>query len=346
MSSTPSTPQQIPPLFQTAPCLQLDQVVYDLIETGDPPAAEAQAYIQHLVSEVTSNKCKQHNFKIPHPAVTVPSWLQQTRRQLQNVMVDNFFKIVKKRRAVNRIEEHRDSLTFPPEYSSLKMPQLTQDSSELGASLNSFANSVVLEAKKSILTKQIEVEYQFLNGYRYSMSKNIVAEAYKTLAQVAYRNTFYAEFSDWSSLQHILADHSIIHKLCSQEVHKKLSAETEKRQKLQAAQALAAQQESTMSIKELVNKTVALQIGKAKNSNSNKQNSTKNSNLPPSSSSNVKGPQGKKKKKKGNPPNNAPTKQTSTKQLSGPPKKQNQGKGLPPMGSSSTSSRPQKGGKH
>lgn len=346
-------------MFSSGPLFVIQQPVYDEIELMDPPTEEAQSLITDFHTEVMLNKCKQHNFKIPNPAVHVPSWLQQIRRQLHNVMVDSFFRIHKKRRAVNRLVEHREGLTFPPEYSSLKMPQLTPGSSKLGEDLQNFAVFTIQQAKEQILAKHIDTEMHFLNFYKMLMSKRIVAETYKSLAQTAYRSTFHADFTDWSSLEHILADHSIIHKLCSQEVGKRLQAEADKRQAIQAAQALAVQQESTMTVKELVTKTVQLQINKIKGQKSQKQvNSTPVPKSEPSTSSpdNANKPKGKKKKKgkpkkpKSDDSSNSaqqPKQNTGKTPKAKKAKKQKgQGKESQPMGSSSTSSRPQKGGKN
>lgn len=343
MSTVPSSSQTVPTLFQSGPCMPLHQEVYDLIETAEP-VEHTVDYISTLVMMASDSKLKQHSYKIPHPSTPVPSWLQQSRKQLHNAMVDTFFKIHKKRRAVNCLEEHREGLTFPPEYSSLKMPQLSQDTTTLGEELNAYAANIVHEAKKTILDKHIETDSKLLNGYKFIMSK-IVAETYKSLAQKAFRNTFHSEFNDWPSLTHILADHTIIHKLCSQDIHKRLASETLKRQQVQAAQALAVQQESTISIKDLVTKTDQQQI-RSQKTKPHKINSTKSSKNNPS----FKNPEPKKNDKKKDKPRDPlqppdKTKQKASKQ-NGKAKKLNKGhlKGSQSKVPSSTSSRLQKGG--
>lgn len=355
-ASSPAHPSTPIPLFSSGPCVLLEQEVYELIETKEPTDADTLcSYVRHLCQEINSGNTKDHGFKIPNPETPVPSWLIQTRKRLHNVMVDTFFKIQKKRRAVNRLEEHREGLTFPPEYSSLKMPQLSKDPLK-GEILNSFVNSKVLELKKTILDQHILTEHELLHGYSIICSKSVVAETFKSLAQTAYRNTFQVAFTDWSSLSYILADHSLIHKLCSQEVSKKLKQESEKRQKIQAAQALAAQQESTMSIKELVEHTIKLQIksktGQANNNNKKAPTKPASNTNPTSSGNTTTKPdsqpkkKGKNKKKKPADPNK---KREQPKQTSNNPKKSSKKsnlKGQAPKGSSSTSFRPQTGGKN
>lgn len=344
MHAMPSPRQDVTNLFLSSPQVSFDKDAYDLIETDEPTPDNHDLYIRSLCNEVTLHKAKPHSFKVPNPESVVPSWLQQTRRQLQDVLVDLFFKIIKKRRAVNRLTEHKESLTFPPEYASLKMPQLNKATCILGEELTAFTNHTVLEAKKAILDKQINIENRFLSGYRYMMSKTIVTETYKTLAQTAYRNTYHVELNDYKGLTHILADYHIIHQLCSQETAKRNILETEKRQKLQAAQATAVQQEATLAIKNLVTQTVKLHISKISNSTKQAHKSTKN--LTKKSSKNPKA------KKKDKPKTDSGTKRPTTKKSPAPAKKSSKFnnkshlKGSAPKGSRSTSFRPKTGGKN
>lgn len=348
--SSQSEPAADPYNFSSPPVLLLESVSFELIETADPVNVETQIHlVRMLCNEVLKGSTKQHGFKIPNPITPVPSFIQQHRKQLHNVIVDTFFKIIKKRRAVNRLEEHLQGLTFPPEYSSLKMPRLMNDPDNEDE-LNNFVNSRLLELKKEILLKHIATERKCLDGYSTMMSKCVVVEAYKSLAYTAHLETYASVFTDFRALDHILADYNILHQLCSQEVGRRLKQEADKRQKLQAAQALAAQQESTMSVKELVNHTVKLHLGSSRSKSPKppkpKPKSTKGT--PKNSRPSTPTPKGSGKNKSKKP---APgQKRTQAKQVTFATKKSAKPtsnlKGSAPKGSSSTSFRRQTGGKN
>lgn len=335
-------------LFSSGPVYESARApVGNLIEVLEP--STNAIYISHVGTAVSTLEVfktkKPHGIKLP-PLELAPC-LRSVRAKMCDFIADTFMQIPSYQRKINRLATHFAAGTFPTEYASIKVPQLTRISHPTLAEIQSFARSAIHDAKLKILEKQIVHEKLYLSGLQTVMSRRVVAETYKSACASAFRQTFATEFDDWESLSHIMVDYKIIREACSREVNTRALREQEKRTKLAEAQQAAAAEDASKTVREIVSEQVKQVMSKSKKPNAKPKEPPKAkqkapgktkpkttaqpSPTTPQTTTTVNSATGKNKFKK------SQLKNSSTKKHL---------KGSPPKGSNSTSSRPKTGGKN
>lgn len=359
MPATQPRPQATPPnvpnlggiysnvsnLFSSGPSLAIDtEPIGELLDIHDPETpAEFENHVVVCRDAFKITRAKPSGIKAPQVQELLPC-LRPVRQKMIDFMADTFYHISRTQRLCLRLEEHIATGTFPPEYASLKLPKLGRSSHPLHTSIDEHAQGMLRTLKTTTLEKQLTNEHTFLRGLKMAMSVSVISEIYKHACASVYYDTFRIPFTNWVSLAHIMVDHKLVREVCSREVNTRAKREQEKRDKLAAAQAKAAAEDATLTVRQIVAQQVQ-SITKSK-VNSKPKEPPKPKPKPPKPKGNP-----KPKTKNAQPKSNSNPQPKSTN--AGPKKKKKSKtppakhlKGSPPKGSNSTSFRHKTGGKN
>lgn len=252
--------QNVSTLFSSGP--RIPRAVEDigpLIEVETPTrSGDIDTAITLFINEYETRAIKPNKFRVK--SLDLPQWLVPIRKKFCDMFVEYLFSIQRNSKANTRLEEHLNNGTYPTEYSSIKAPTFQKNAGLDTEEFTSYYRNIILEAKKHILLKHVETTKHQLLTLKYCLSQPVVAEAFKSVASSEFFKVYAVDFTDWNSLSFILEDFNFLRRACSKVVNDRHKAELLKTQRLTTAQSRAAEEDNTLSIRDLVTKVVHQQV--------------------------------------------------------------------------------------